>query len=438
MRSGCDRIWRTAALALVLLAPAAARAEPMTFHLTAADALASVERYNAFLTSLGKRARGVKVIPGGTIFAGRSCAGFGSVFRLGSVTVLGGPAALAARAPARGGKFAAALSDVFTAAGVQPWTPPATEAETDLEFWTAVGASDGIEFAAEAVKSGGDAGLLGTDAGDRTLRFRADVGGTPDAAGRYRFLVELYGRTSSQDSGLVVAGERRCFTFVDLAPVDLDVFGRLIDANVSNPTLRFALQARVAAIATYLAQRDTQGALDTLAVLVAALVSRSPDTLPTAKARLLSEAAFRVRRGILFKPAAVHCGNERRETGEACDGGDLGGFDCTSVGFTSGALACTLDCRLDTSQCVAAAACGNGVPEAGEECDNGAGNSDSTPDACRTNCKRARCGDGVIDAFEDCEGRDLNGLTCLKLGYSGGTLRCDASECEFDDQNCND
>jgi hypothetical protein len=49
--------------------------------------------------------------------------------------------------------------------------------------------------------------------------------------------------------------------------------------------------------------------------------------------------------------------------------------------------------------------CGNGVVEAPEGCDEGLGNSDLTPDACRSDCRAPRCGDGVIDpgAGEQCE-----------------------------------
>ena len=41
--------------------------------------------------------------------------------------------------------------------------------------------------------------------------------------------------------------------------------------------------------------------------------------------------------------------------------------------------------------------CGNGFTDPGEECDDGPFNSDTTPDACRTNCILPRCGDGVPD-----------------------------------------
>ena len=36
-----------------------------------------------------------------------------------------------------------------------------------------------------------------------------------------------------------------------------------------------------------------------------------------------------------------------------------------------------------------------------EECDAGAGNSDTTPNACRTTCDLPSCGDGVTDSPEE-------------------------------------
>ena len=56
-----------------------------------------------------------------------------------------------------------------------------------------------------------------------------------------------------------------------------------------------------------------------------------------------------------------------------------------------------------------------------EQCDSGALNSDTTPDACRTNCVRAGCGDAVIDSSEECDdgnvaGGDGCGPTCLLEG----------------------
>ncbi|MDY0001802.1 MAG: hypothetical protein RBU30_10940 [Polyangia bacterium] len=47
--------------------------------------------------------------------------------------------------------------------------------------------------------------------------------------------------------------------------------------------------------------------------------------------------------------------------------------------------------------------CGDGVRNGVEECDDGAANSDSVPDACRTDCQEAHCGDGIIDTGEECD-----------------------------------
>jgi hypothetical protein len=53
--------------------------------------------------------------------------------------------------------------------------------------------------------------------------------------------------------------------------------------------------------------------------------------------------------------------------------------------------------------CLRAALCGNGEDDGDEECDDGADNSDTERDACRTDCTEARCGDGVVDSDEDCD-----------------------------------
>jgi cysteine-rich repeat protein len=56
------------------------------------------------------------------------------------------------------------------------------------------------------------------------------------------------------------------------------------------------------------------------------------------------------------------------------------------------------------------AVCGDGVRVAAcEECDDGAANG-SAPDACRSDCRRARCGDGIGDAGEACD--DANATAC--------------------------
>ena len=92
------------------------------------------------------------------------------------------------------------------------------------------------------------------------------------------------------------------------------------------------------------------------------------------------------------------CGNGVLETGEQCDGGDLGGATCASLGYTGGTLTCSATCTLDVSGC---AVCGNGVREDGEACD----------------------------------GTDLGGATCAQNGCAGGTPTCTAA-CGLDFSSC--
>lgn len=75
------------------------------------------------------------------------------------------------------------------------------------------------------------------------------------------------------------------------------------------------------------------------------------------------------------------------------------------------------------------AVCGDGTlePRCVEECDAGTANSDTVPDACRTDCRLPHCGDGVVDPgrgeecedgnFTNCDGCDADchvevGLVC--------------------------
>ena len=64
--------------------------------------------------------------------------------------------------------------------------------------------------------------------------------------------------------------------------------------------------------------------------------------------------------------------------------------------------------ECDPSQCATEPVCGNGVKEGAEECDNGDANSDTEPDACRTDCTVSRCGDNVLDSGELCDCGELD------------------------------
>jgi len=71
--------------------------------------------------------------------------------------------------------------------------------------------------------------------------------------------------------------------------------------------------------------------------------------------------------------------------------------------------------------------CGNGVIEGGEVCDDGADNSDTAPDACRSACVLPWCGDGVADSAEACD--DANGV-----GGDGCTPLCIVEEGQLESE----
>ena len=49
--------------------------------------------------------------------------------------------------------------------------------------------------------------------------------------------------------------------------------------------------------------------------------------------------------------------------------------------------------------------------------------------------KKPVCGNGVVQGGEACDGGDLQGQTCLDLGFNGGTLAC-SSDCTLDTSGC--
>ncbi len=142
------------------------------------------------------------------------------------------------------------------------------------------------------------------------------------------------------------------------------------------------------------------------------------------------------------------CGNGLRDGAEACDGGDLGGATCETLGFVEGSLACGDDCRLDTSLCLAAPGCGDGVIGEGEECDGpalggstcgqlglGAGRL-ACNDACRLDTSAcSTCGNGIREGAEACDGEDVAGLTCAGLGLGAGAVTCSPA-CTLDTSTC--
>jgi hypothetical protein len=145
------------------------------------------------------------------------------------------------------------------------------------------------------------------------------------------------------------------------------------------------------------------------------------------------------------------CGSGAIDPGERCDGDDLGGETCTTLGFSGGMLACRSNCKsLDTRGCQTT--CGDGLMGGIEACDG----NDFGGAACETygfydgalrcsvdcsvvdpsGCSR-RCGDGVVDADrgEQCDSANLGSDTCATLGYHRGTLAC-KPDCHYDMSTC--
>ena len=54
------------------------------------------------------------------------------------------------------------------------------------------------------------------------------------------------------------------------------------------------------------------------------------------------------------------CGNNIAESGEECDGTDLGGNSCVGKGFSGGSISCNVGCTLNTSMCTTTSGGGGG------------------------------------------------------------------------------
>ncbi|MBU1241553.1 hypothetical protein KKF84_09215 [Myxococcota bacterium] len=138
---------------------------------------------------------------------------------------------------------------------------------------------------------------------------------------------------------------------------------------------------------------------------------------------------------------------------EECEGGDVFGATCESLGYPSGNISCREDCRLDISQCEGAENCGDSLIQSDyEECEfydfNGEtceslgyyGEGLACDDRCRfdlTICQlNGRCGDGMAQVqYEECDGQDQKGDTCESLNYYGGQIACN-NDCTKDLSGC--
>lgn len=150
------------------------------------------------------------------------------------------------------------------------------------------------------------------------------------------------------------------------------------------------------------------------------------------------------------------CGDGVRQVSEVCDGTDVNGQSCTSLGLEPGTLGCSSDCRnLDVRDCGKPQDCGNGrVDATTERCDGTdlAGATCASQGyergtlSCLPNCAgfdttsceaAAHCGDNIKNQpNESCDGTDLGGFNCLDQGFTGGQLRCRLDCRGFDASGC--
>ena len=115
------------------------------------------------------------------------------------------------------------------------------------------------------------------------------------------------------------------------------------------------------------------------------------------------------------------CGDDLAVGGETCDGTDLGGETCVSIGQAAGELACNVLCEWDITGCTGTTECGDGVVEGDEACDDG--NTEDC-DGCRGDCSDVEtgCGDGYVCGSEACDdGNGNNTDGCLDT--------CEAASC---------
>ena len=156
------------------------------------------------------------------------------------------------------------------------------------------------------------------------------------------------------------------------------------------------------------------------------------------------------------------CGNNQIDPGEECDGSKYNGSFRSCNGYDSmlytsgGTLACTSDCKIDVSGCNRYCGDGSVNTSKGEECDHsasgdkflsssntcakvvGAGSTGTL--ACTDQCKfdtsgcspavTEYCGDGIVNGAEDCDGTAFFGdyTKCTDwndAAYSGGNVSCD-------------
>lgn len=112
--------------------------------------------------------------------------------------------------------------------------------------------------------------------------------------------------------------------------------------------------------------------------------------------------------------APTGCGDSVKDGVEVCDGSDLGGQTCAGLGLGSGNLGCQLNCLgFESGGCSGPASCGNGTKDGSEVCD---GN-----DLDGQTCETVGAGTGTLACAANCGMFDTAGCICAP---SCGGLEC--------------
>lgn len=85
-----------------------------------------------------------------------------------------------------------------------------------------------------------------------------------------------------------------------------------------------------------------------------------PDAEPDAEPDVEPDVTGDVMTDVTTDPGP-YCGNGVKESGEDCDGTDLGTADCTTLGHSGGTLACTGSCTYDVTGCIVTSC--SGMPD---------------------------------------------------------------------------
>ncbi len=137
------------------------------------------------------------------------------------------------------------------------------------------------------------------------------------------------------------------------------------------------------------------------------------------------------------------CGNGIKESGEECDGLDIGAAACGDQGCTGGTVSCAPSCTLDYSTCNGCTVCDNdGICEIGEDCNTCPNDCNSSPGySCGNGLCEAGNGEDCLSCPQDCRGKQSgkpSSRYCCGDGDGENPVSCNQSICTSNGFSCTD